>query len=250
MRALGNLLRLIRESHLSQPHWPRICFETIEQLQTSCLGAGNMKVKWNACYAIGNFMQNPVLFTSPARPAEWLNMVMPALCRLVVTHPYFKVRINAATALAAVPAQRTVIQEHYFAVWKALLEALEQSDHMADYAEYQHRDNLVDQVAFIVNTNKNGQITVHSNHQLCLTIAHFVCMANVADLANIANIVQRFDSIPTKWKRVISRILPDRAAPLLSATRHLKELETAAATVESQRGALATLQHCFVPLTI
>lgn len=119
---------------------------TIEQLENNCSGSGNMKVKWNACYAIGNFMRNPVLFTNKARPTDWLNMVIPSLCRLIVSHPNFKVRINAAAALAAVPLQRSVIQDHFTTVWNALLEALEQSDHMTDYAEYQHRDNLVDQV--------------------------------------------------------------------------------------------------------
>lgn len=105
-----------------------------------------MKNKWNACYAIGNLMHNPVLFTDKARPTEWLNIVIPPLCRLIVTHPNFKVRINAAAALAAVPLQRSVVDDHFVPIWKALLEALEQSDHMTDYAEYQHRDNLVDQV--------------------------------------------------------------------------------------------------------
>lgn len=150
MRALGNLLRLIREPHLDNDFWQHTTLDAIDQLGKNCLAPGSMKVKWNACYAIGNLMRNPALFTAKAKPAEWLQSIMPTLCRLIVSHPNFKVRINAASALAAVPAQRSIVNEHYSGVWTALLEALEQSDHMTDYAEYQHRDNLVDQVSWLI----------------------------------------------------------------------------------------------------
>lgn len=146
VRALGNLLRLIRGSHLAHTYWQDLCKAAIVQLRDSVAGSGNMKVKWNACYALGNCMHNAVFFEAPfVIASNWRALVMPTLCKLIVDYPNFKVRINAAAALA-VPAQRSCLGEHYAAIWPALLAALEQSDQIADYNEYQHRDNLVDQV--------------------------------------------------------------------------------------------------------
>lgn len=240
-------MRLIQESHLEDSYWQCILMDTIRQLQINCTGSGTMKVKWNACYAIGNLMQNPVLFTNKARPSDWLNIVIPDLCRLMVYPPNFKVRINAAAALAAVPLQRSVIEDHLTQIWPSLLEALEQTDHMTDYAEYQHRDNLVDQVlifAFII-----FGFNIFTTHQLCITIANFISLLTVPDLPNVAGMLQRYDSIGSKWKRVVSRILPDKSAPLLNATRHLNELELSVAA-NSQRTALTEIRQCFVPLLI
>lgn len=64
-RILGNLLRLINPNQISISKWQVVCIEAIEKLcdQAKLNGTNsNMKVKWNACYAIGNFMKNPVIF--------------------------------------------------------------------------------------------------------------------------------------------------------------------------------------------
>lgn len=127
--------------------WQDICMQSIHQLHHYCISAGNMKVKWNACYAIGNFMRNPVMFSMELRNFDWQSFVIPTLCKIIVDFPNFKVRINAAAALA-VPETREYLGNYYLIIWSALLEALEQSDHITDFNEYQHRDNLVDQVQY------------------------------------------------------------------------------------------------------
>lgn len=127
--------------------WQDICMQSIHQLHHYCISAGNMKVKWNACYAIGNFMRNPVMFLMELRNFDWQSFVIPTLCKIIVDFPNFKVRINAAAALA-VPETREYLGNYYLIIWSALLEALEQSDHITDFNEYQHRDNLVDQVQY------------------------------------------------------------------------------------------------------
>lgn len=57
----------------------------------------------------------------------------------------FKVRINAASALA-VPTNEQFLQNHLAYIWSSLLEALERSDEITDFNEYQHRDHLTEQV--------------------------------------------------------------------------------------------------------
>lgn len=57
----------------------------------------------------------------------------------------FKVRINGAAALA-IPAQRSHYGRFYLSVWSALSVALYQANNLTDFNEYNHRDNLLDQV--------------------------------------------------------------------------------------------------------
>lgn len=64
---------------------------------------------------------------------------------LVVNSHNFKVRINSALALS-VPEKKIYYREYYFHVWKALLDALDNSQNIEDFSEYKHRDNLIDQV--------------------------------------------------------------------------------------------------------
>lgn len=54
-------------------------------------------------------------------------------------------RINAASALA-VPTNQTFLQNHFAYIWSSLLEALNRSDEITDFNEYQHRDHLTEQV--------------------------------------------------------------------------------------------------------
>lgn len=58
----------------------------------------------------------------------------------------FKVRINGATALA-VPSKRPHYGRFYLNVWRALSMALYQANQLTDFNEYNHRDNLLDQVS-------------------------------------------------------------------------------------------------------
>jgi hypothetical protein len=71
--------------------------------------------------------------------------VFPMLSDLVVSSPNFKVRISAAVALAA-PLCRAHYTTNFLPAWSALLEALASADNVQDFREFQHRDNLVDQV--------------------------------------------------------------------------------------------------------
>lgn len=228
VRALGNLLRLINADHLLSESWLSLCMRAIQHLhQFVTMAAGNMKVKWNACYAIGNFMRNqhmfsPVLFSF----FDWQTLIFPALCGIIVDFPNFKVRINAAAALAVPERREQFSGVHFATVWTALLESLEQSDHIADFNEYMHRDNLVD--------------------QLCLAVAHHIVLAGIGDLPMMAGQLKRFDSITAKWLRVHNRMVPEKAASLLAAGVQLKTLQSAEMR-QDHRVALNEICMCFIP---
>lgn len=73
------------------------------------------------------------------------SIVFPALTKLVQDAHNFKVRISAASALS-VPADRQQYGSCYISTWTALLNGLDNSQNMEDFNEYQHRDNLLNQV--------------------------------------------------------------------------------------------------------
>lgn len=73
-RILGNLLRLIKPNQVVIEKWQIVCFDAIKKLcdQAKLSGTNwNMKVKWNACYAIGNFMKNAVIFDLKGNQFCW-----------------------------------------------------------------------------------------------------------------------------------------------------------------------------------
>lgn len=73
-RILGNLLRLVKDEHLRCEQWQHVSMQAVEILaqQAKLPDSGaNMKAKWNACYAIGNFLRNPIVFKSEYSGFNW-----------------------------------------------------------------------------------------------------------------------------------------------------------------------------------
>uniref|UniRef100_A0A182RSQ4 HEAT repeat-containing protein 6 n=1 Tax=Anopheles funestus TaxID=62324 RepID=A0A182RSQ4_ANOFN len=206
VRTIGNVLHLLRPGQLEQPTWSPLYQDAIERLiqNVTVSSTVNVKVKWNACYALGNMMKNETFFLSGAGAGTWERRVFPALCETVVSSPNFKVRINAAQALSIIGRR-----EHYggffHQIWLALLQALEQSDNLVDYNEYKRRDSL--------------------QEQLCLSLAHLLRFATKEDVVPMASVLlPLYDAVRGNWVRVISRILPEKSAALLESYRVLLEL--------------------------
>ena len=64
------------------------------------------------------------------------------MCDLVCNSTNFKVRTNAAWALGVCNS----FDKHIINLWKSIMLALENSQHVPSYVEYPHRDALVQQV--------------------------------------------------------------------------------------------------------
>ncbi|XP_050093715.1 HEAT repeat-containing protein 6 [Anopheles aquasalis] len=222
VRTMGNVLRLLRPHHFEPAagSWTVLAQSAIDQLvqNVTAGGAVNVKVKWNACYALGNMQRNEAFFTgAAASQIAWQKRVFPALCEVVVNSPNFKVRINAAQALAVVERRSHYGGTYFHTIWTALLQALEQSDNLQDYNEYKRRDTL--------------------QEQLCLSLAHCLRLATREDIGPMAAILlPLYDVVRQNWVRVINRILPEKGDILLESYLLLldqRKRQTAGATGDS-----------------
>lgn len=61
VRALGNLLHFLRESQLTRSAFQRPLEDAVRALVKTVQSEATMKVRWNACYALGNAFRNPAL---------------------------------------------------------------------------------------------------------------------------------------------------------------------------------------------
>uniref|UniRef100_A0AAY5L420 HEAT repeat-containing protein 6 n=1 Tax=Esox lucius TaxID=8010 RepID=A0AAY5L420_ESOLU len=136
VRALGNLLHFLSLGQLTRPVFQRPLEEAISALVTTVQSEATMKVRWNACYALGNAFRNPAL---PLDSASWSASAFSALCSVVISCQNFKVRIKSAAALS-VPASRRCYgdAERFGCVWRSLLTALEHSEETRDFLEYRY----------------------------------------------------------------------------------------------------------------
>lgn len=201
VRSLGNLLCLILPKHIEVSSWKNLIFECIEKLVNSIKTGNNAKVKWNACYAIGNFLTNRHLFTSDL---GWQKNVFDSLCFITINNVNFKVRITAAAALQKID-DRSLYGDHFIHIWKSLILAMEHSDNLVDFNEYSHRDNL--------------------QEQLCSCLCHFLNLADNNTLSMMTEeLLPRKHLIQSIWNKVLNRIVPECAGNLLSTASRLHNL--------------------------
>uniref|UniRef100_A0A8C7Z8M2 HEAT repeat-containing protein 6 n=1 Tax=Oryzias sinensis TaxID=183150 RepID=A0A8C7Z8M2_9TELE len=140
VRALGNLLRFLRESQMIRSAFQRPLEEALVALVKTVQSEATMKVRWNACYALGNAFRNPAL---PLKSAAWTHDAFSALCHAVTSCKNFKVRIESAAALA-VPTHRDCYRDtkQFMCVWHSLVTALEHSEDTNDFLEYRYSASL------------------------------------------------------------------------------------------------------------
>ncbi|XP_055530262.1 HEAT repeat-containing protein 6 [Wyeomyia smithii] len=223
VRTIGNVLRILRLEHLSLNAWIELCQNSVNKLTHNILHSNNVKVKWNACYAIGNMMRNELMFSEGQR-IDWQKQIFPALCQIAINSNNFKVRINSVAALSVIQS-RAFYGGYFIQIWSSLLKALEQSDNLIDYNEYRHRDNL--------------------QEQLCLSLSHFFGLATKEDLVAMGNeLLPLCDAVRQNWDRVVNRILPEKSAKLLETRVKLKGLQQSLQTSEV-RSAFEVIFNCF-----
>ncbi|KAM4545407.1 HEAT repeat-containing protein 6 [Odontesthes bonariensis] len=140
VRALGNLLHFLRQSQMTRSVFQRPLEDAVRALVKTVEAEATMKVRWNACYALGNAFRNPAL---PLVSAPWSHDAFSALCQVVTSCKNFKVRIKSAAALA-VPASRSCYGDtkRFACVWHSLATALENSEDTNDFLEYRYSASL------------------------------------------------------------------------------------------------------------
>ncbi|KAJ8347719.1 hypothetical protein SKAU_G00263080 [Synaphobranchus kaupii] len=163
-RALGNLLHFLQPAHLARPGFQQPLEDAMQALISTVSSDSTMKVRWNACYALGNAFRNPAL---PLGSAPWTADAYSALCCAVTSCKNFKVRIKSAAALSA-PATRDRYGDgaQFEKVWCALARALERSEETEDFLEYRYCASL--------------------RAQLCRALLHLLCLCQPPDLPAVA----------------------------------------------------------------
>ncbi|KAG8288416.1 HEAT repeat-containing protein 6 [Homalodisca vitripennis] len=221
VRALGNLLGLLRERHLCTPEYKDVPLQASEVLVKNASASNIMKVSWNACYALGSLLKNEAIHEASC---SWQDVVLPTLCSLVVRSSNFKVRTNACAALACVPLRR-YYGVHYLAVWKAVLDGLDNALNMSDFREVKHQDGLLE--------------------QLCLTLCHLTSLVELADLSALYEVaVYHVDTLQQHISRFLNSTVPERADAVLRAAASLALLREQQLTV-TQRNSVTILSDVF-----
>ncbi|KAI7744521.1 hypothetical protein M8C21_023787 [Ambrosia artemisiifolia] len=155
VRALGNLSRFVPcSSHdvngtsatsFLQLTWEDSSWlEKMVQAFLSCVTTGNVKVRWNVCHALSNLFLNETL---KLQDADWAPSVFSILLLLLRDSSNFKIRIQAAAALATPP---TILDygKSYSDVVQGVLHTLENlgSDQMFAPSSFKYRVALEKQL--------------------------------------------------------------------------------------------------------
>ncbi|XP_077151441.1 HEAT repeat-containing protein 6 [Ranitomeya variabilis] len=165
VRALGNLLHFLQPYHIVKPRFSESIESSIQALIATVLGDGTMKVKWNACYALGNVFKNTAL---PLGEATWSTDSYNALTTVVKSCKNFKVRIKSAMALST-PSSRQQYGsiEQFGKIWNSLITALQKSEDTEDFLEFKYCSSL--------------------RAQICQALIHMLNMATLEDMPCIHN---------------------------------------------------------------
>ncbi|XP_050227184.1 uncharacterized protein LOC126676898 [Mercurialis annua] len=142
VRALGNLSRFVRVASVTQGDSHLL--ERMVQAFLSCVTTGNVKVQWNVCHALSNLFLNETL---RLQDMDWSPSVFSILLLLLRDSSNFKIRIQAAAALA-VPASVLDYGESFSDVVQGLEHVVENlgSDKISTPSSFKYRVVLEKQV--------------------------------------------------------------------------------------------------------
>ncbi|XP_069767503.1 HEAT repeat-containing protein 6 isoform X2 [Narcine bancroftii] len=215
VRALGNLLHFLQPHHISKAQFKPGIEESIQALIRTVQSETTMKVRWNACYALGNMFKNPAI---PLDSAPWAPQAFGALTSVVKTCKNFKVRIKSATALSIPDTRKRYGDGNQFSeIWNALVLALEKSEETEDFLEFKYSASL--------------------RTQICQTLLHLLRLVTGNDLPCILEtlstrgdlirtFVQRFLTSGVEADETITQSDPhDRVRMLLEAMQNINSLQ-------------------------
>ncbi|XP_072164191.1 HEAT repeat-containing protein 6-like [Diadema setosum] len=234
VRALGMLVRFIQPHTLAKSSFQALIEKAVHALLKNING-GAVKVRWNACYALGNLFRNPHLGLGTA---QWGSEVYRSLTKVISECKNFKVRINGALALS-IPLKRADYghADQYVSVWSCLVKALGVIGEVSDISELKYRDTLKD--------------------QLCQTILHLSLLLGAEDLPHLTPVVkgnvemlqshfQKYTELPPALKDTSKALDHKHSDNNVEKVReHLRALDVQGLEPEAAT-ALAMLQQVFV----
>jgi hypothetical protein len=204
VRAVGNLLRYIPPQAYASGRL-KLDIESGLHAIVKNIATGSVKVRWNACYAIANVFQNDELHS---QLELHLSEVFASLTSTLRSSRNFKVRISAATAIAAPQDRRLYgMSDTYLIVWQSLVDVLGCLDDLdADFVEYKYRDTLIDQV--------------------CATLVHMTRLMNLDDVILLDRLVNdKFDVLSMHVRKYVRTIADQQAQDaVVACLAHLSKL--------------------------
>ncbi|XP_074635862.1 HEAT repeat-containing protein 6-like [Acropora palmata] len=235
VRALGNLLRYIRTASLEKTGVMEAVEKAVQALIRN-VGFGLMKVRWNACYALGNLFRNHCL---PIGSAPWTSDLFVALGNVICDCKNFKVRINAVIALS-VPPERRYYGDAYSHVYTALIESLKGTEKITDFSEFKYRDTL--------------------RQQLCSSLCHMTILMTAEDSLCLSPVLKENQETYKGYMKEYARQLHTQELPVedqtheKTATEKLSSLYKAHRRVqegfEPNDGAVNFLKDVFAEMSI
>lgn len=162
---------------LGDSHW----LEKVVQAFISCVTTGNVKVQWNVCHALSNLFLNETL---RLQDTDWASSVFSILLLLLRDSSNFKIRIQAAAALA-VPASVLDYGESFSDVIQGLVHILENqgSDHIASPSNFKYRVAL--------------------EKQLTSTMLHVLILASSSDHEPVKDFLVKKASFLEDWFKAL-----------------------------------------------
>jgi len=197
VRCVGNMLFYLTMERVGSEQE----FDALMSKGTDCLVANIksgkiMKIRWNACYAASNILKKEGL----VKDFPWKRRLLDCLLDTVVNFQNFKVRINAAVALGSA-GSRGVLGEQYMGAVGALLDALENTQGVEVFGEWQHQENLVSQLSC----------------SLCSLVA---LAASAQEFARVAEAVaDHWDLVTSALSQSVKRISPEKTSSFLAASQ-------------------------------
>ncbi|XP_014285177.1 HEAT repeat-containing protein 6 isoform X2 [Halyomorpha halys] len=201
LRAIGYILYILSKEDLENIQC-RDLLEKAVQFFLKCTSSGTkMKMRWNACYAVGTMLRNEELYNYSEK---WMGSLLKTLCNLIVSCNNFKVRASATTALCNIK-RRTYFCNHYSFVFISLLDGLENAANMTDFKEYKHQDSL--------------------KQHLCTAICHLVALLEVEDIVEIERImVLRLGNVMQHFIYFQKNTPPEKTGIMITAANHIQNL--------------------------
>ncbi|XP_057781200.1 uncharacterized protein LOC130999628 isoform X4 [Salvia miltiorrhiza] len=143
----------------------------------SCVTTGNVKVQWNVCHALSNLFLNKSL---KLQDMDWTSSIFSILLLLLRDSSNFKIRIQAAAALA-VPENINDYGKSYYDVVKSVEHVVEnfKSDQISEPSNFKYRIAL--------------------EKQLTSTMLHLLVLASRCDQGVIQDLLVKKASFLEVW---------------------------------------------------
>ncbi|GLT64682.1 hypothetical protein SLA2020_371600 [Shorea laevis] len=166
--------------------------ERMVQAFLSCVTTGNVKVQWNVCHALSNLFLND---TIQLQNVDWAPSVFSILLLLLRDSSNFKIRIQAAAALA-VPASALDYGKNFSDVVQGLEHVMENlgSDQISEPSSFKYRIAL--------------------EKQLTSTLLHVLSLASATNHQPLKDFLVKKASFLEEWFKKLCSSLEEAGAEL------------------------------------